>query len=105
MKKICVEVCFVLLLGLPLAAESLGPRTNIVLILADDLGYGDVQAYNAAAQKIMAANGVSINDLYTFVLPQMTKLQREVNVHFTPDGSKALAEQVATAIKAALSIE
>jgi len=66
---------------------------------------GDVQAYNAAAKKVMAANDIAINDLYAFVLPQMTTLQRAVNVHFTPDGSKALAEQVTAAIRNALGIE
>ena len=58
--------------------------------------------YNEAALKIMAANGVKINDLYAFALPQLDKLQQPKNVHFKPEGSKALAEQVAKAIEAEL---
>ena len=59
--------------------------------------------YNEAAVKIMAANGIKVNDLYGFVLPQIEKLQLPKNVHFKPEGSKALAEQVAKAIDEALS--
>ena len=62
----------------------------------------DVVAYNAAAQKIMAANGVAINDLYAFCRPQLSELQRPANVHFTDAGSQALARQVAQSILAAL---
>ncbi len=62
----------------------------------------DVEAYNAVAKKTMEENGVAINDLYAFALPKLDKLQRPVNVHFTPEGSQALAEQVAARIEAAL---
>ncbi len=62
----------------------------------------DVVAYNKAAAKIMKENGIAINDLYSFVKPQLSKLQRPVNVHFTPKGSQALASQVAKKIEAAL---
>ena len=58
----------------------------------------DVIAYNAAAKKIMEANGIVIHDLYAFALPRLGKIQRPANVHFTPEGSKVLAEQVAAAI-------
>ncbi len=58
--------------------------------------------YNEAASKIMKANGIKVNDLYAFVLPQVEKLQLPKNVHFTSEGSKALAEQVAKAIEAEL---
>ncbi len=59
----------------------------------------DAKAYNRAALKIMKRNGVLINDLHGFVLPQMTELQIPKNVHFTKEGSKVLAEQVAGVIK------
>lgn len=58
--------------------------------------------YNEAALKIMTANGIKVDDLYTFVLPQLDKLQLPKNVHFTTEGSKALACQVAKAIEAEL---
>lgn len=59
--------------------------------------------YNAAAVKIMKEHGVAVNDLFAFCEPQIEKLQRPKNVHFTDAGSQALAEQVAKAIETALS--
>jgi len=41
--------------------------------------------------------------LYSFALPQLAKIQQPVNVHFTAEGSKTLAKQVAASIEAALS--
>jgi len=67
------------------------PRTN-----------DDTIAYNAVAKKIMEENEIAIDDLYAFALPQLEKIQREANVHFTPEGSAVLAEQVAAAILKAL---
>lgn len=55
----------------------------------------DVQKYNVIAQKIMTEEGVVINDLYTACLPELKNWQRPVNVHFTDNGSQALAEIVA----------
>lgn len=60
--------------------------------------------YNEVAGRIMKANGVKIDDLYTFVLPKLEKLQQPKNVHFTSEGSKALAEQVAGVIEKELSL-
>jgi hypothetical protein len=58
--------------------------------------------YNKAAIKIMNSNGIAINHLYVFMKPRMNELQRPNNVHFTPQGSKALAEKVAERITEAL---
>lgn len=63
----------------------------------------DVIAYNKIAKKIMEENGVAINDLYAFALPQLDKIQQPVNVHFTNAGSAVLAERVAAAIEKALT--
>jgi lysophospholipase L1-like esterase len=63
---------------------------------------GDEVKYNAAAMRVMKDEGVAIDDLHAFASPQLAKIQRERNVHFTPDGSKALAGQVAGEIKKAL---
>jgi lysophospholipase L1-like esterase len=63
----------------------------------------DVLVYNAIAQKIMDENQVVIDDLYSFALPQLSKIQRPVNVHFTPEGSAALARRVAASIESVLS--
>ncbi len=62
----------------------------------------DAVAYNAVAKKIMDAEGIAIDDLYAFALPQLDKIQRPANVHFTPEGSAVLAKQVAATILKAL---
>jgi len=59
----------------------------------------DVVRYNQAALKIMKKHGVQVNDLYGFALPLVKDIQRPVNVHFTDDGSKQLADQVVKHIK------
>lgn len=65
----------------------------------------DVLAYNAAAKKIMDANGIALNDLHAFALPRLKEIQRPANVHFSPAGSKVLAEAVAKVIQEALPKE
>ncbi len=62
----------------------------------------DVIAYNAVAKKIMQHSGIAIDDLYAFALPRLKKIQLPANVHFTAEGSKALAGHVAAAILAVL---
>ena len=64
----------------------------------------DVLAYNAAARKIMGERGISINDLHRFIVthPEKELLQLPANVHFRAEGSVGLADEVATAILAAL---
>jgi acyl-CoA thioesterase-1 len=63
---------------------------------------GDDERYNAAARKIMEKHGVAIDDLYAFCKPRLAELQLPANVHFTPQGYQALAEQVVAAVQAAL---
>lgn len=58
--------------------------------------------YNAAAVKIMQANGIEVDDLFAFCQPRLAELQRPKNVHFTDQGSQALADQVSAAIEKAL---
>lgn len=62
----------------------------------------DVPIYNAAAKKIMDANGIPIDDLYAFALPRAGVIQRPSNVHFSDAGYQELAGQVAAAILKAL---
>jgi len=59
---------------------------------------GMPEKYNKAALKIMKKNGITVNDLFAFVLPRMEELQRPKNVHFTEAGSRALAKVVADSI-------
>lgn len=58
--------------------------------------------YNAIAAKIMNENEIAIDDLHAFALPKLKEIQLPKNVHFTPSGSKVLAEQVVASIRTAL---
>jgi acyl-CoA thioesterase-1 len=58
----------------------------------------DVLAYNAIAKKIMDENGIQIDDLYAFALPQLSAIQLPKNVHYNGDGYAKLAEQVVKTI-------
>lgn len=66
----------------------------------------DVVHYNEVAVRVMKAHNVAVNDLYASVLPKLKtpqqRLQLPVNVHFTNEGARFLAEQVAAAILNAL---
>ena len=62
----------------------------------------DAPIYNKAALKVMQKHNIQVNDLYSFALPQLDKIQRPKNVHFTPAGSKVLAEKVASSIRGSL---
>src|SRR5256885_24409 len=55
----------------------------------------DVLIYNAAAEKVMKDNGIPIDNLYGVALPQLAKIQRPENVHYTEEGYSVLAVQVA----------
>ncbi|MCG6189946.1 SGNH/GDSL hydrolase family protein [Maribellus maritimus] len=59
---------------------------------------GMPEKYNEVAKTIMKKSNIPIDDLYAFVLPKMEKLQLPNNVHFTPEGYEALANQVADKI-------
>ena len=64
---------------------------------------GDSVAYNTIAAKVMQAQGVAIDDLYTFAKPRLDEIQLPANVHFSPEGSATLAGQVSAEIKKALA--
>jgi len=68
------------------------PRTN-----------EDVLAYNAAAAAIMKQHDIATDDLYAFARPRLAKIQREANVHFSPEGSRVLGKEVARQIQQALT--
>jgi lysophospholipase L1-like esterase len=76
----------------PVPTKSSPPRHN-----------EDVLAYNAAAEKVMKENGISVDDLYAIAQLQIEKIQRPDNVHFTKKGSEALATQVAKVILESLN--
>lgn len=62
----------------------------------------DAQAYNAIAAKVMKEANIATHDLFAFAKPKLKEIQRPRDVHYTPDGSKALAKQVAKTILAVL---
>lgn len=79
--------------------------TGAKLIFATTTPYPDVvegplrkpgmpAKYNREAVKLMNKNNVIINDLFAFMLPQMSELQLPNNVHFTETGSFELAKKV-----------
>jgi len=49
-----------------------------------------------------SGGGVAVDDLYALALPQLSRIQQPRNVHFTPEGSRVLARQVANSILKAL---
>jgi acetyl esterase/lipase len=60
--------------------------------------------YNAAALEVMQANDIRVNDLYAFAEPHIEEWQLPKNVHFNPEGSAALAQQVAAVIAEELDL-
>ena len=62
----------------------------------------DVARYNQIALRVMRENDVAIDDLFSLALPQLNRIQRPANVHFTEDGYKLLAAEVARQIRLAL---
>jgi lysophospholipase L1-like esterase len=64
---------------------------------------GDVLRYNEAAARVMKRNQIPVNDLYHFARTRLDRIQRPDNVHFTEEGSRQLAEQVAAAIRRELT--
>lgn len=63
---------------------------------------GDEVAYNAAAAEVMREAGIEINDLHAFAMPRMAEIGKPADVHYTPQGSRILADEVARRIEAAL---
>ena len=61
----------------------------------------DPQRYNEIAKAIMTENEIAVNDLYAFALPRLKEIQRPVNVHFSNEGSRLLAEEVVKHIEQA----
>jgi acyl-CoA thioesterase-1 len=59
--------------------------------------------YNRAAQAVMAAMGVQVNDLWAFAKPRIADIQEPGNPHFTTKGSQVLAAEIAEVIRVALA--
>lgn len=57
---------------------------------------------NAVAEKLAKKHSLAIDDLFTFITPQLSTLQNPNDVHFKAEGYKALGSQVAKSIEASL---
>ena len=64
--------------------------------------FGDVARYNEIALKVMKEQGVAIDDLNAAVAPELAKLQRPHDVHYTPEGYETLAQAVAKCLQSTL---
>ena len=60
---------------------------------------GDAVKYNAVATRVMKDNGIATDDMYAFAKARLKEIQRPANVHFTRDGSRALAGHAAGIIR------
>ena len=65
--------------------------------------FGEVAEYNAIARRVMAGNGVAIDDLNAAITPHLATLQQPQDVHYTPEGSAFLAREVAKSLEPALN--
>ncbi len=65
--------------------------------------FGQVKEYNEIAAKVMAENGVAVDDLNAHITPQLATMQNPRDVHYTSAGSEFLAKQVAEEIGKALA--
>lgn len=64
---------------------------------------GDEVLFNEIAARVMKEQGVAWNDLHGHAKSPLAEWQVPANVHFHEAGSRALAEQVARAIRAVLT--
>jgi hypothetical protein len=62
----------------------------------------DVPRYNAVALEVMQTNQVAVDDLYAFALPRLTQIQQPADVHYSAEGYRELAAQVAASIEKVL---
>jgi len=58
----------------------------------------DIGRYNDIAARVMADNGIAIDDLYSVINPRRAELQNPMDVHFNSKGYDLLAKQVAASI-------
>ena len=61
--------------------------------------FGDVATYNRIALKVMQENGVAIDDLNAAITPDLAKLQKPHDVHFTAEGYAALGQAVVQSLQ------
>ncbi len=57
---------------------------------------------NAIAEKLAKKHEIAVDDLFTFITPQLATLQNPNDVHFKAEGYEALGKQVAKSIESRL---
>lgn len=62
----------------------------------------DLVQRNETAARLMQKHGIAIDDLYTFMQPDLAKYQNPKDVHFNGPGYEHLGEQVARSIETVL---
>jgi lysophospholipase L1-like esterase len=62
----------------------------------------DIRTYNAAAVSLMHGQGVLIDDLYDYMLPEQDKYHLPGNIHFTQEGNAYLGMEVAACLQIAV---
>jgi hypothetical protein len=65
---------------------------------------GDEIGYNQVAERVMRDNGVAIDDLHALIEPHQAEWQLKKNVHFTAEGYRRIAVQVAASIERELAM-
>ena len=70
--------------------------------LKGDRHFRDEKEYNAIATRVMNENGVTINDLHSYMQPRFDELRLPEDLHYKPEGYDFLAKRVAEAIETAL---
>ncbi|MFN3191563.1 MAG: SGNH/GDSL hydrolase family protein [Aureliella sp.] len=63
---------------------------------------GDSKEYNKIAAEVMKEHSIPTDDHYSFAMTKMKEIQLPANVHFTKDGSQALAARVVDSLTRAL---
>jgi len=65
--------------------------------------FNDILTNNVNAATLMQAHNIAIDDLYTFVLPNVKEWQLADGCHFRKEGSAQIGKQVADTIQQALT--
>lgn len=73
------------------------------LLFREGERFDDIAKYNEVAAGVMRDNGIEINDLYAFTLPQAAIWQNPDKCHFNALGNKCLGDKVGKAILDALT--
>ncbi|HUT95305.1 MAG TPA: SGNH/GDSL hydrolase family protein [Thermoguttaceae bacterium] len=70
-------------------------------VLSPTRKFDGIEERNGVALQVMRENGVTLNDLYSAVLPVQEKVGRPNDVHYQPEGYEVLATAVAASIQRA----